>query len=69
MKSVLAAEPAVFLKFNSVRVILLVFLSVIVSLLALCTNESDLDSCVISHFSAPPIKILFGHRGVLCTSL
>ena len=51
MKSVLAAEPAVLLKLKSVRVVLLVLLCVIVSLLALAANQSDLDSCIISHFS------------------
>ena len=51
MKSVLAAELAELLKLEPVRIILLVFLCVIVSLLALCAHESDLDSYVISHFS------------------
>ena len=51
VKSVLAAEPAVFVKLNSVRVVLLVLLCVIVSLLTLGANQSDLDSCIISHFS------------------
>ena len=50
MKSVLAAEPAVLLEFKSVRIVLFVLLCVIVSLLALCTNQSNLDSCIISHF-------------------
>jgi len=50
VKSVLAAELAVLLKFKSVRVILLVFLCVVISLFALCASESDLDSCFISHF-------------------
>ena len=55
MRSMLTAMLAVFLKLNSVRVVLLVFLCVIVSLLALAANESYLDSCVIGHFlSAPP---------------
>ena len=49
MKSVLAAELTVFLKFEPVRIILLVFLCVVVSLLALSAYESNLDSCIISH--------------------
>ena len=50
MKSVLAAEFAVLVHFKSVGVILLVFLRFIVSLLAFCANESNFDSCIISHF-------------------
>ena len=50
MKSVLAAEPAELIHLKSVRVILLVFLCVVISLLALAANQSDLDSCFISHF-------------------
>jgi hypothetical protein len=57
VKSVLAAEFAVLVHFKSVGVILLVFLRFIVSLFALCAYESNFDSCIISHFSAPPIKI------------
>ena len=49
MSRVLATETAVFLQLDSIRVILLVFLRVIVSLLALTANESDLDSHVIRH--------------------
>ena len=49
MKSVLAAESAVFLQFKPIRIILLVLFCVIVSLLALGADKSDLDSCVISH--------------------
>ena len=42
----LRAELAVFVHFKSVRVILLVLLSVVVSLLALCAREGDLNSHV-----------------------
>ena len=58
MKSVLAAEPAILFKLKSVRVILFVFLRVIVSLLALGAYQSYFDSCIISHFAAPPIKFI-----------
>ena len=50
MKSVLAAEPAILLKLKSVRIILLVLLCVVVSLLTLGADQSNLDSYVISHF-------------------
>ena len=49
MKSVLAAELAELLKLESVRIILLVFLCVVISLLALSAYESNFDSCIISH--------------------
>ena len=49
MKSVLLAEAAVLVHFDSVRIVLLVLLRVIVSLLALGADESNLDSCVVSH--------------------
>ena len=49
MKSVLAAELAVLVKFKSVRIILLVLLCVVVSLLALCADKGYFDSCIISH--------------------
>ena len=49
MNRVLAAEAAILLQLDSIRVILFVFLRVIVSLLALTANESDLDSHVIRH--------------------
>ena len=55
MKSVLAAETTELLQLKSIRIILLVFLCVIVSLLALGAYQSNLDSCVISHLAAPPI--------------
>lgn len=44
MESVLAAEFAVFHDFNSVRVVLLVFLGVVIALLALGTSKSDFNS-------------------------
>ena len=44
MKSVLAAELAIFHHFKSVGVIFLVFCCVIVSLLAFCAGESDFDA-------------------------
>ena len=50
MKSVLAAEPAILLKLKSVRIILLVLLCVVVSLLTLSADQSNLDSYIISHF-------------------
>ena len=49
MKSVLAAELAILVKFQSVRIILLVLLCVVVSLLALCADKGYFDSCFISH--------------------
>ena len=49
MKSVLAAEAAELIHFKSVRVILLVLFCVVISLLAFGANESNLDSCIISH--------------------
>lgn len=38
MESVLFAKPAILIHFKSVRVILLVFHSIVVALLALCTS-------------------------------
>ena len=49
VKSVLAAEFAVLLELKSVRVVLLVLHCVVVSLLALSADQSDLDSYFISH--------------------
>jgi hypothetical protein len=49
VKSVLAAESAVLLQFESVRIILLVLFCVIVSLLALGADKGNLDPYVISH--------------------
>ena len=49
MKSVLAAELAVFLKLKPVRSVLFVFLCVVVSLLALSAYKSNLDSLLIGH--------------------
>ena len=73
MKSVLTAELAVLIKLKSFRIVLLVLLCVVISLLTLCANESNLDSCVISHVSGTSHFILFDHRGflrgILCTSL
>ena len=64
MKSVLAAKLAVFLKLKSVRVVLLVFLRVIISLLALGAYESNLDSCIISHVSGTSHFLLFDPCGI-----
>ena len=44
-----AAEAAILLHFEPVRIILFVLLCVIVSLLALAAHQSNLDSCVIGH--------------------
>jgi hypothetical protein len=44
VKSVLLAELAILVHFKSVRVILLVLLGVVVSLLAFCAGEGDLNS-------------------------
>ena len=55
MKRVLTTELAVFHELQSVRVILLVFLCVIVSLLALGACESNFDASIIRHLAAPPI--------------
>ena len=44
MQSVFAAETAVFVDLKSVRIVLLVFFCVIVSLLALGASERNLDS-------------------------
>jgi len=44
MRGMLTAEPAVLVHLKSVRVILLVLHSIIVSLLALCAGKSDLHS-------------------------
>jgi|LSQX01.3.fsa_nt_gb hypothetical protein len=44
MNSVLAAEPAILVHFQSVRVVLLVFHCVVVALLALCAGECNFDS-------------------------
>lgn len=44
MKSVLAAETAVLIHLKSVRIILLVFLGLVVSLFAFAANEGDFDS-------------------------
>ena len=56
MKSVLTAEFAVLFQLKPVGIILLVLFCVVVSLLAFCANESNLDSYIISHdLSAPPV--------------
>ena len=60
MKSVLAAEFAVLLELESVRVVLLVLLGVVVSLLALGACQSNLDSYVISHLFGTSHYKLFG---------
>lgn len=49
MKRVLAAEPAEFVHFQSVRIILLVLFGVVIALLALGADERNLDSCFICH--------------------
>ena len=60
MKSVLAAELAIFVHFKSVRVIFFVFLCVIVSLLANAARQSYFDSVFFfSHFRHLPIKFYF----------
>ena len=51
MQSVLAAETAVLFHLKSVRIVLLVFLCVIISLLALGACEGNFDS---HNLSAPP---------------
>ncbi len=53
MKCVFAAEAAIFVHFESVGVVLLVFLRVVISLLANCAGKGYF----VSH-SAPPIKFL-----------
>ena len=50
VERVLAAEPAILLHFQSVRVILLVLFRVVVALLALGAYERNLNSCFIGHF-------------------
>ena len=65
MQSVLAAEFAILVHFKSVRIVFLVFVCVIISLLALGADQSNFDSCVISHFgtshfkftTAPPVAV------------
>jgi len=49
VQGMLAAEAAVLVHFQSVGIVLLVFLCVVVSLLALTANQSNLDSCFTSH--------------------
>ena len=50
VQGVFAAETAVLVHFKSVRIILLIFLRVIISLLAFGAGECNFDS----HLSAPP---------------
>ena len=50
VKSVLFAEAAELVELESVGVVLLVLFCVVISLLALGADQSNLDSCVISHF-------------------
>ena len=74
MKSVLAAEFAVLIKLYSVRIILFVFLRVVISLLALSAHQSDLNSCIISHFFGTSIfkifdRIILTEGNDLCTYL
>ena len=54
MESVLTAEFAEFLEFESVGVVFLVLDRVVVCLFALTANQRNLGS----HFSAPPICYL-----------
>jgi len=65
----LAAEFAVLFQFDSVRIILLVFLCVVVSLLAFAADKSNSDPRVISHLAAPPYLICILIDRLLCTSL
>lgn len=44
MDGVFATEPAIFIHFQSVRVVLLVFHCVVVALLAVCASKCDFDS-------------------------
>ena len=44
MQGVFAAEPAVFVHFQSVRIVLLVLHGVVVALLALGAGQDDFDS-------------------------
>ena len=44
MQGVFAAEPAVFVHFQSVRIVLFVFDSVVIALLALGAGQDDFDS-------------------------
>ncbi len=44
MQCVLTAETAVFIEFESVRVVLLVLLCVIITLFAFAASKSDLNS-------------------------
>jgi len=47
VKGMLPAESAILFQFHSVRVILLVFLGIVVSLLAFAANKRNLNSHVI----------------------
>ena len=53
----LTAELAVLVHFKSVRIVLLVFLGIVVSLLAFCACESYLNPYIISHLTAPSYYI------------
>ena len=53
----LTAELTVLVHFKSVRIVLLVFLGIIVSLLAFCACESNLNPYIISHLTAPSYYI------------
>ena len=52
VQGVFPAEPAVFIHLKPVGIVLLVFLCVVVSLLALSAGQNNLDS----HLSAPPVS-------------
>ena len=60
MQCVLAAETAVLFHFKSVRIVLLVFLCVIISLLAFSAGECNFDSHYFRHllieFGSSPLN-------------
>ena len=53
MNGMFAAEFAVFFNFNTLRVVLLVFKSIVISLLTFRTSQSDLASCAFRCHNAP----------------
>ena len=53
MQSVLFAEFAVLLDFDTVRIVLLILRGLVVALFALGAGQGDLDS----HCSAPPLSV------------
>ena len=44
MKGLLAAETAILVELKTIRIVLLVFESIVVSLLALCAGQCDLNT-------------------------